>query len=214
MTTLRDVGIDALRSLKALAPGDGMTADEINVVLDAVQSVLLELHEARGPMRDVDISADYTAGENERVRIDDGITATVSLPNSVRVMNGQPCADYGFIAVTGFPTGSLNSADGVAYRAPRDGTRVEIVGMTQALYFYRADVNTWVQADQRLIDSLCPLNSRYRGDVAALVASRLIDSWPDIDEPTPNLARRIARANSHLLIRSGTARDPVRGEYF
>ena len=37
------------------------------------------------------------------------------------------------------------AADGVYWRAPRDGARIEIVGTTQALYFYRDDTNAWAR---------------------------------------------------------------------
>lgn len=214
MTTLRDVATESLRALKALAPGDGMTVDEIDSTLDAIQSIILELHEARGPMRDVDVTADYTAGENERVRIQNGYTVTVSLPNAISMINGRPCTDYGFFDGPSVPTGTSGIADGVVWRQPRDGTRVEIVGTSQALYFYRADQNLWVQADQRGIDDLMPLNSRYKGHLGALVAGRLVDTWPGLFEPTPSLATRIGRANAALLLRSGTQRSAVVGEYF
>lgn len=214
MTTLREVVAEALYALKALAPGDGMTVDEINGGLDAVQSVILELHEARGPLRDVDVTNDYTAGENERVRVQAGYSVSVTLPNAISVFNGRPCTDYGFKAVTDAPAGSTGIADGLTWRQPRDGTRIEVVGTTQGLYFYRADQNAWVQADQRAIDDLMPLNSRYKGALGALVARRLIDTWPGLFEPTPSLAARIARANSQLLLRSGVARSAAVGEYF
>jgi hypothetical protein len=214
VTTLRDVVTEALRAIKALAPGDGMTVDEIEVGLDAVQTIILEIHEARGPLRDVDATADYTAGENERVRIADGDTITVSLPNAVSTSAGRR-RDYGFAPSNcSPPSGSTATPDGITYRAPRDGTRIEIVGTTQAIYFFRADLNQWVQADQRGIDDLMPLSGRYKGHLGALVALRLVDSWPGLFEPTASLAARVGRANSAIFVRPGVARDPVATDYF
>lgn len=215
MTTFREVITDALRAIKVLAPGDGPSVDELNDGLVVAQNVLLELHEARGPLLDVDVTTNYIAGENERVRIADGDTVTVSLPNAIQTFDGRPDTDYGFAAASDKPPiGSTGTPDGVSTRAPRDGTRIEIVGTTQATYFFRADVNQWVQADQRALDDLVPLSARYRGHFAALVARQMIDIWPDMAQPSPSLAARIGRANSALLVRPGVARDPVTSEYF
>ncbi|MBA3811242.1 MAG: hypothetical protein H0X27_06280, partial [Caulobacteraceae bacterium] len=145
MATCRDVISEALRVLGALAPGDEGAVDELAAALDAMQTLLLELHAQRGPMVDVDVAADYTAGENQRLRIEQGAMATVFLPNSVPVFFAGALYDYGFAPSTvGPPLGSAAAADGATRRAPRDGSRIEIVGVTQALWFYRADMNEWV----------------------------------------------------------------------
>lgn len=213
MTTCRVVATEALGALKALAPGDSMTADEAEAALEAIQTLLLELHEATGPMTDIDVTADYVAGENERVRVQDGHTVNLSLPNSVATTRSA-ANDYGFSRASSPPSGSLAVADGVSYRQPRDGARIEFVGVAQGLYFYRADINAWTSVYGLTLDAVLPLNARMVGHFGALVAQRLIDRWPSLFEPTPNLARRIARANSAMMIRPGTARDPVRGQYF
>jgi hypothetical protein len=122
--------------------------------------------------------------------------------------------DYGFSAdQSAPPTGSTGPADGVQYRQPRDGTRIEIVGTTQALYFYRADLNEWRDAVNFGLDDETPLNSRYTSALAAMVAERLMEAWPGLYEPTPALARRIARGNAALMLQSGRARDPVQADY-
>lgn len=214
MTTFREVVTDALRAIKVLSPGDGPSIDELTMGMEAAQTVILELHEARGPLVDVDATANYTAGENERVRVADGDTITVSLPNAISTLSGRPY-DYGFAPSSDTPpTGTTGTPDGTTTRAPRDGSRIEIVGFTQAIYFFRADVNQWIQADQRALDDLMPLSGRYRGHLAALIARQMIDSWPDMAQPSPALAVRIGRANSALLIKPGVARDPVVAEYF
>lgn len=213
MTTCRTVATEALSALKALAPGDEMNVDESAAALEAISNLLLELHEARGPLTDVDVTADYTAGENERVRVQEGYTVTVSLPNSVASSGSSP-SDYGFTRSPTPATGYADPADGYVRRQPRDGSRIEIVGTTQDLYFYRSDINTWASVYDLTLDSTLPLSARYVGPFGALVAQRMIDRWPGLFEPTPSLARRIARANSAMMVRPGTARDPVVGEYF
>jgi len=214
MATCRAVLSDALRALQALGPGDDPSIDEINAGIEAMQNLILDIHNARGPLIDVAVTADYVAGENQRVRIQAGFTVNVTLPNSVPIFNVPDPYDYGFSAtVTLPPVGSTALADGNNYRQPRDGSRIEIVGTTQTLNFYRADTNLWYAASGLTIDAETPLNSRYTS-LGALVAERLIEQWPGLYQPTPGLAKRIARGNSALMIQSATARDPVRPDYF
>lgn len=218
MTTCRDVLAEALRSFKALAPGDDPTVDELNSGLVAIQNLLLDLHEARGPLIEVDVSADYTAGENQRVRVQNGYTVTITLPNSVQDFGLPAPYDYGFRPSTDYPLGSANAADGITTRPPADGSRIEVVGQAvgtvPGLYFFRADTDDWILASGLSIDSTLPLNGRYVSHLGALVAERLIETWPGGYEPTPGLMKRIARANSTLLVRPGNTRQPVTASYF
>src|SRR6202035_4711850 len=124
----------ALRALSALGPGDTPSIDELNAGMDALAEIMLDLHSARGPLTDIDVTAPYVAAEDQRVRIQAGFTVSVTLPNSVPVYNLPDPYDYGFsLDITLPPQGSTAQADGVLLRQPRDGTRVEIVGTTQAL---------------------------------------------------------------------------------
>lgn len=215
MSTCRDVVTESLTAIKALAPGDDMTVDESASALRALQQLLLEWHEARGPMVDVDVSADYVAGADQRIRVQDRVTVTITLPNSVPLFVNWPWTDYGFMPSSAQPqAGATSAADSSSYRQPRDGERVEIVGTNQALYFYRADTNEWASVYSLTLDSTLPVNARNIGHWGARVAERMIDTWPGLFEPTPSLAKRIAKANSALLMRPGVARDDVRATYF
>ncbi len=217
MPTCRAVIAQALTALSAIAPGDEASADELAAGLEALQSVILDLHDARGPLIDVDVSTPaYTPAENQRLRIQAGDTATVTLPNAVPIWPAPaPACDYGFTGTTTLPpTGTTASADGVQFRSPRDGTRIEIVGTTQGLYFYRADLNAWNAATGLALDDEAPLNARHASALSALVAERLIEALPGLYQPTPALARRIARGAMALMLRNGVARDPVMAEYF
>lgn len=217
MATCRTIIADALGSMKALAPGDDPTVDELIIGLSDFQQLLLEWHEALGPMTNVDVSANYTAGANQRLRIQDGVTVTITLPNAIPLFVTASPYDYGFVPSSANPQqGIIGSADGFIYRQPRDGERVEIVGAGpgQALYFYVADLNNWASVYGLTLDTVAPVNSRYAGHWAARLAERLIQRWPGIDAPPPSLARRIAMANLALLTRQGAARDPAAAEYF
>jgi hypothetical protein len=215
MPACRSVIKDALRALKVLAPGDMAHIDQLNAGLAAMQNLVLELHEARGALRDVDVTGDWIAGEDQRVRVQAGASVTVTLPNAVAVAHAGDPWDYGFAPGAGArpPQGSTGAADGVLWRAPRDGARIEIVGATQGLWFYRADLNQWLAAYHLALDSEIPLNARYAGALAAVLAERLIDELA-VGEPTPGLARRALMASAELMLRTGTGRGVVRAEYF
>ncbi len=214
MTTCRAILTQALRALSALGVGDEPSTDELGAGMDVLGELMLDLHNARGPLTDIDVTANHIAAEDQRVRIQAGDTVSVTLPNSVPVYNLPDPYDYGFtLDVILPPVGSTGEADGVNFRQPRDGTRIEIVGTTQALFFYRADLNAWMDAVNLGLDGEVPLNARYTSALAALTAERLIEAWPARYMPTPAMAKRIARANSALMLQTGRARDPVIADY-
>lgn len=208
-----------MRALKALGVGDAPGIDELSVGIEAICLLTLEIHEARGPMLDVDVTANVIPSENQRIRIQAGSTISVTLPNAIPMFSTPDPYDYGFppsrgCGATIAPVGTTGAADGVQYRQPRDGTRIEIVGTTQALYFYRADINTWTAATGLTLDGQTPFNNRYSSALAALVAERMMEMLPGGGEPTPGLARRIARGRSALMLRTGVVHDRVIADYF
>ncbi len=214
MPTCRVLIAEAYRALKVLAPGDDPEADELAAGLEAVQNLVLDLHAARIPMVDVDVTADYTASENQRVRIQAGAVIEVTLPNAVAFTGYVNPDDYGFsLSLTAQPpTGSTAAADGLSLRQPRDGARIEVVGTLTGLYVYRADINAWVDATGLTLDSEMPINARDASHFGALLAERLADSTPDA-QITPTLARRIAHGNGAMMLRLGVPRDPVLADY-
>jgi hypothetical protein len=206
-----------MRLLKAVAPGDSPTADELAVGLEAAQQLVLEIHEARGPLLDIDISAaTWTPGENQRLRIQSGFDTVVALPNSVSIFGTYDPFDYGFAPSAQWDpqVGSTAAADGIYFRAPSDGARIEIVGTTQGLYLYRADTNAWAPALGLTIDSELPFNARLAGDFAALLAERLFDVLADLPQPTPAQKARIAHAREAMFSQVGRPRAPTRAQYF
>jgi hypothetical protein len=214
MATVRAAINEAMRAIRAIAAGDDPTADELAVGLEAARDLVLDLHEARGPLWDVDVSANYVPAENQRLRVVDGDTVQITLPNSVSMWSAHDPYDYGFTPAFGQvpPVGSTGPADGVEYRAPRDGTRIEIVGTSQALYFYRADLNAWMPAHGLTLDTELPFNQRLTSAFCALLAERLLEVVSDV-QPSPNLVKRIARGRSAMLLQSGAGRRHHVGEY-
>jgi hypothetical protein len=215
MATVRAAINEAMRAIRAVAAGDDPTADELAVGLGAAQDLVMEIHEARGPLLDIDVSADYTPGENQRVRVVQGDTVAITLPNSVSLFWQWDPYDYGF--VPGYPgqppAGSTGAADNIEWRPPRDGARIEIVGTTQGLYFYRADLNAWMPALGLTIDTELPFNARLTSAFAALLAERLLEVVSDAT-PSPNLLKRIARGRSAIFLQSGRRHTHRVGEYF
>lgn len=216
MATVRDLIKEAVLAFGGIAPGDDLTVEELNVGLTAVQREIRRYHEALGPLTDVDVIADYTAGEDERVRVQNGYTVSVSLPNSIETGGRGTLYDYGFAATTDSPLGSTGRADGISYRAPRDGARVEIVGTTHGLYFYRSDTNAWIECSAVTIDQAMPFNENYLTDFAALIAVRMCKSWPSKVQitPSPQMLREEGQAKLRLYYRHGVVRDRNVGEYF
>ena len=215
MPTCRVLIADALRAVKTIAPGDMAHVDQLTTGLEALQNLIVELHEARGPLLDVDITAStWTPSEDQRIRVQLGDTATITLPNAVPIYGTWDPYDYGFSGEPPMPAqGTTGSADQITWRQPADGARIELVGTTQQLYFYRADINTWMPAYGLTLDTESPLNQRLSGSLAVLIAERLMEVWA-VDEPTPGFAARATRARTLIFTRPGTRREPVRADYF
>ena len=223
MPTCRDVIKEALRALKVIAPGEDPHIDQLTAGLRACQDVLLDLHEARGPVRDVDVpgnnpppgfNGQWVANQNTRVRIGQGSSVTVILPNAVPMFPGEHLYDYAFQGAPCWNTqGSTGPADGVVWRAPSDGARIEVVGAASDLWFYRADLNQWLPVYDIRLDDEAPLNQRYRGPFAALTAERCVDEL-SVEGPSPWLARRIGAARATMFIRPGRPAEPAQAQYF
>lgn len=204
MTTCRDVIIQAVEAFEGLAPGDDLTVDEINRATTFVGQQIRRISEGRGPLRNVDVTADYTPGEDERARVQSGYTVSITLPNSI-------------VIATGEGTSASADDDEATYRAPRDGSRIEIVGLSStALYLYRADTNTWVNIVGLTADSDFPLSANYAADFAAWLSVRLCTIWPARASliPTPEMRHREAMANLRLFTRPGVTRTVTQAEYF
>lgn len=224
MPTCRDAIGRAMRAIRANAAGESPTIDQMTASLMALQDLVGELHEARGALVDVDVPSSvpapegfangWVANENTRVRIQAGYTVVVTLPNSVPIYPAWEPNDYGF---TGWPTaqvqGSTGAADEVFWRAPSDGARIEIVGVTNQLFFYCADVGQWVSAYGLRLDDALPLNARYLGPFATLLAERVSEELA-LGEPTAGFLQRVSHARSLLFTRLGALRRPVRIEAF
>ena len=149
--------------------------------------------------------------DRQAVSLEDAIRSAVAQVQAGVTINPH---DYGFSPpIALIPVGTTGSADGIQYRQPRDGARIEIVGTAQALYFYRADINMWIVASGLTLDLESPLNARYDHAFIAMLAESLATVFPDA-QLSPLMLARISRGRVAIFSQTGTARDPVRAEYF
>ena len=199
-------------AIHALAPGDSPTVDELNQALIEFQNIVLDIHEARGPLLDVDVTSYIIPGEDQRLRIQTGVTFTLTLPNAVACYGSPDPYDYGFNGAPTPPLGITGPADGYNYRAPRDGARIEVIGTVQALYMFRADINTWQPATGLSNDSESPFNARYSSHLSAMLAERIAPNYPEL--PLDRFFTKRVQSATKLMVRPGVARDPVKIQYF
>ena len=215
MATIRAVLTEAMRAMRAIAQGESPTADDLASGLEAASDLLAHLSEARGPLFEVEVSSDYVAGEDQRVRIVAGATVNVTLPNSVAMRWQYDPYDYGFTGNASTPpAGSTAAADNISFRAPRDGARVEVIGTSQGVYFYRSDLNQWLPVTGLTIDSELPISQRLSSAFGALLAERLYDVFTTAPAMSPTLTRRVGMARQALFIQAGRQHTRRVGEYF
>lgn len=155
MTTVRDTLTRAIRMTGARPLGDDPEAAELDVGLDALQAMLDSLVALGGPLTDVLISANYTAGENERITKTAG-TETVTRPTTV-----------------------IDSKTG-ASRAPRNGAVIEVCGTSPTTHVYCAQLASWMPIKALTLDSDQPFGPEHDEGLAAMVAVRV---GPDLQQP-------------------------------
>lgn len=196
----RDIIRRAERWLLAQGAGDDTQAAEIIEGMEVLQDLILEFPglNVGGPWTDVDVTDDYTVGEDERVRVQDGYTVTITYPNTVP----DRVSAY-----------ALTAAEVLAWtgttRAPRDGSRAMIVaeGVTE-LRIYCADVGEWRSCYNLTKDSDVPFSASCHNGLAAMLAERLAlgkqspDGRPVAPAPAViDMARRGASQIKALLTR-------------
>lgn len=151
--TIRDTLTRAIRMTGARPLGDTPSSEEMDVALVAFQNMALSLLPATH-MTDVLITANYTAGENERITPDGG-TFTVTRPDTV--------------------TDTLTGDE----RAPRNGALIEVCG-TPMKYIYVSELATWKALTGLTLDSDQPFGPSHDEGVAAMTAVRIA---PDLQVP-------------------------------
>lgn len=164
MTTLSVICSRAIGLLGAKSLGEDPSAEETSAVFDVAQNMFLDLvaNGIGGPLTDVVISANYEAGENERITDTSG-TATVTKPTTFTD------------ALTG------------ATRPPIEGAVVQIAG--GATYAYVRSRGQWVQLNGLALTDTQPLGTEFDRHVAAMIAVR---AAPELQVGVPDMTAALA----------------------
>lgn len=173
-----------MRLLGLIEDGGAPSATELADGLQSLQAMIdgLPALMLGGPWIDVDVTADYTAGEDQRIRLTDPLaTVDITLPATIED--------------TDLETGT---------RAPRNGARVQIVGMLsgspyRATYVYSSYLGAWVRIDALTLSSDNPLGPEHDDGLAALLAQRFA---PEFSVTASNMVDQMAvRGRAHLDLR-------------
>jgi len=155
MSTIRDLVTLALQKHRVIALGESPTAAEADAGLQAFQHVVDQVCQG---WIDVDVSAAYTAGEDERIRITSG-SPTITYPTTV------------VDAVTG------------CQRAPRSGAKVAVISSAgvRTMHLYQADKGQWVEVSGLTLNSDCPFDAGLEDLATEAMGVRLAKQFADID---------------------------------
>lgn len=165
-TTIRDIIADAMeRTGLNTDGGRSIGPRDLEQALRVAQQMILNLPGMRW-WNEVEVSANYTVGENERIRVTTASAITITVPTAVASSHSLLwCCNQVELVCTGYPD-----------RAPKDGARVhvsDVFSSDNTTHFYRADIAQWTRADSLTLDSDSPLSAEFDEGLGALLAVRL-----------------------------------------
>ncbi len=204
MTTCAEIIRDALQRNQFLQDGEYPTPNEENGALRKLQAIILSLP-GMTHWRDVEASGNYTAGEDERVRVNVSSAVTITVPASVSSAHKQLwCCNQIVLTCSGYDD-----------RAPRDGAKVGVSDAfsdAHVTYFYRSDKAEWLAATDLTRDSEIPLNQDMDQGLTALLCCDLAAG--DIRHTLhPLVAQQAVEARAKMRgrygKREGVPADPV-----
>lgn len=199
----------ALRKLGKLGAGRAARTVDLTDGLASLKGLYNALIDAGsfGPLRDVIPTADYTAGENERVFRTSEAVLNVNLPLLVEDAWFGDICEYGSRWV---PEGSTNPNQ----RPPRDGTVVVVsdayTGVTEE-YLYDGQERAWRSLSDLALADEAPLSRRDPDGLQAMLARQMADQFGD---QLPNGTARLAQIfQSNLVSRWSMPRRTLVGSY-
>jgi hypothetical protein len=209
VSTCQQIVDGALRKLGKLGSGRTARAGDAGDALESLKGLYRSLINsgAFGRLRDVVPTADYTAGENERIFRNSYPPNTISLPALVADTHFGDPGDYGSRWV---PPGS--EAQGT--RPPRDCSIVIVTdaftGVTEE-YLYDGHDHTWQSLSDLTLAGQAPLSRRDPDGLKAMLAMQFADEYGG--EATALTARLAAGFQSSLTSRWSMPRRIVVGAY-
>lgn len=171
-TTIRDIITRAYRRAGLRDANQTLSAADASNGLQDIRALILSLP-GMTHWKPVEVDDDYTAGENERVRVNSDDAVTVTIPFAVDSTRSiLYCCDQYAVVCEGYDD-----------RAPKDGARVQVTDTNSnsaVTYYYRADLCAWMPAHGLTLDSLVPLNADMHAGLIARLAVDLSASEPDL----------------------------------
>lgn len=191
--TVRQVCTRAARKIGASSEGQiAPVAYDIVVLKDILTSWYMASVDAGtfGALTDISKAEDYTANENERIRLDAAVTIT--LPTIIAgLCEPQP-------------------------RTPHDLSQVVVTYPGQDGYpqynLYDASQGAWVRLDGLGLDDAAPLSGRGADGLASVIAVLVMEERGI--EPGPLTLSRAARFRLSLSSRHGAERVPVAHTFY
>jgi len=182
-----------MRRLGVLAGGQLPRDTESADALESLKGIYRRLisEGVCGPLKDVaPTTANYKAGENERIYRNSITTTSIDFPDQV--------------------------SDGCGgYRLPRDASVISITdefSNTTLDYIYEAGTRTWVPLDGLTLTSPALFARRDPNGLACMLAIELADEYGQ--QPSEIIARNAARWQMTLTYNWAQEDAPTRGVYF
>lgn len=145
MTTMRDLLTRAIRKTRARQLGETPDAHEMTAALEDAEAFFRTLTNRQ--LTDVIITADYTAGEDERITYTAG-SYTVTRPSEITSQN----------------------------RPPRNGAIVEVTGATPTRHVYVSELKSWQPVSGLALGTEFPFGPSVEDAMSDMLAARFCDS--------------------------------------
>jgi hypothetical protein len=162
--TVQEIIRRALRRLGHLKLDDEPSPSEYDTGLEALQSVYLDLIEFGADLTDVIVTANYSAGENERIFNTSGSNVVITPPTTVEDLEVEA------------------NAAGEHLRPPRDMSVIAIAEAVPEVHAYDATQGAWVSVYGLTLTANAPWSNTWGQGLTALLAVSLAD---ELQLPVP-----------------------------
>jgi hypothetical protein len=155
---MRGVLTQAIRYTRAVALVDTPTENEMDAALEDAQSFFLTYPIRK--LKPVLVTANYTAGENERIANNSGAPIVVTLPETI--------------------------TENDVTRSPYNGAIVEVAGGARSIYI--AELGSWMTLTNLTLSTENPFGPTHDMNVAAMMAARIAGTVFQREAPADVLA--------------------------